>query len=134
MTRLPAPTEHKAKYYNEPTRVDGYYFPSKGEAARYKELRLLERAGEITDLQVHPRFELSAFGLDRGAPVPVATYVADFSYRQVDEKAGRLRLVVEDYKSTATITQLYKLKKRWMKAQYGVEVQEITTERRRRRR
>ncbi len=42
------------KYRAQPTIVDGIRFHSKGEARRYQELRLLERAGEITNLELQP--------------------------------------------------------------------------------
>lgn len=36
------------------TVVDGHTFPSKAEARRYQELRLLEKAGQITKLRLRP--------------------------------------------------------------------------------
>lgn len=39
------------KYNNTTVRVDGRLFDSKREAARWQELKLLERAGEITELE-----------------------------------------------------------------------------------
>ena len=39
------------KYGNTRVSVDGMPFDSKREAARWQELRLMERAGEISDLR-----------------------------------------------------------------------------------
>lgn len=46
------------KYNNKKITVDGQIFDSKKEANRYKELRLLEKAGEIKDLRTQVKFKL----------------------------------------------------------------------------
>jgi hypothetical protein len=46
------------KHNARSTRIDGIYFPSQLEANRYKELKLLEKAGEIEQLVVHPRYPI----------------------------------------------------------------------------
>ena len=46
------------KYHAKPTFVDGRRFASRKEAARYCELRLLERAGKIQDLTTQVPFVL----------------------------------------------------------------------------
>ena len=43
-----------SKYRNKKTELDGIAFDSKREAERYAELKLLERAGEISYLQLQP--------------------------------------------------------------------------------
>ncbi|WP_416330616.1 DUF1064 domain-containing protein, partial [[Clostridium] innocuum] len=48
----------KSKYGAVKTEVDGIKFDSKHEALRYQELRLLEQAGEITNLRLQVPFEL----------------------------------------------------------------------------
>ena len=101
-----------AKYRNEPTVVDGVRFDSRKEAARWCELRLLERAGAIADLARQVRFVLEVGG------VRVGVYVADFQYREGGER------VVEDVKSEGTRTQVYRLKKRLMLACHGIEIRE----------
>jgi uncharacterized protein DUF1064 len=103
------------KYRNEPTMLDGISFDSKLEAKRYGELKLLELAGHISKLKVHEFFELSAHGHH------VGHYVADFAYATPTEQ-----LVMEDCKCHATKTTLYRWKKRHVKAQYGIDIREIT--------
>jgi hypothetical protein len=49
---------------------------------------------------------------------PVATYVADFVY---DEDGAT---IVEDFKSPASRTPLYRLKKRLMWAVHGIDIRE----------
>jgi hypothetical protein len=46
------------KYGAVQTQVDGIKFPSKAEARRCSQLKLLERAGEIRGLQIHPKFPI----------------------------------------------------------------------------
>ena len=46
------------KYGNKKVIVDGLKFDSRKEANRYCELKLLERAGQITNLRIQQTFEL----------------------------------------------------------------------------
>ena len=48
----------KSKYKADKVVVDGVKFDSKREARRYRELKLLEKAGEISDLQMQVKFVL----------------------------------------------------------------------------
>lgn len=103
--------QRQHKYRAEPIKVDGIRFASKGEARRYGELKLLQAAGEISCLELQPRFPLVVNG------VPLGAYVADFLYLN---KEGRR--IVEDFKGQRTA--LYLLKKKPMKAVYGIDVLE----------
>ncbi len=102
------------KYGAVSTMVDGIRFASKKEAGRYQELKLLKKAGEITGLILQPVFELYELHGQR-----VAKYIADFAY--TDQTTGRR--VIEDVKGVRT--PVYKLKKRWVEAQYGITIVEI---------
>ena len=104
------------KYGAVRTEVDGVVFASKAEARRYGELKLLERAGTIRELVLQPEYSLAVKGNTIGK------YIADFVY--IDNETGKR--IVEDVKGrTATMTPLYRWKKRHMRAQYGIEVQEV---------
>ena len=46
--------KHGAKSDDE----DNIYFPSEGERNRYRELKLMLKAGEIKSLLVHPRYPI----------------------------------------------------------------------------
>jgi hypothetical protein len=46
------------KYRNVKTVVDGITFDSKREATYYQELLLLKRVGEVTDIELQPKYEL----------------------------------------------------------------------------
>lgn len=118
------------KYGAIPTTVNGIRFASKAEAARYAELRLLEKVGEIRELEIQPRYELrAAWNLhgyrDIKASI-VGHYVADFRYR----KGPRGLLVIEDVKGMRT--PMYRWKKRHFEAQYGLTITEIGRPARRR--
>ena len=101
-----------SKYHAKKETVDGITFASKHEAKRYRELKLLERAKAISDLQLQVTFPLvrkSEYGRE-------IKYIADFVYYE-DGK-----LVVEDTKGFRT--DVYKLKKRLMAELYGIEIKE----------
>jgi hypothetical protein len=103
-----------SKYRAVRTTVDGVTFASRAEANRWQELRLLERAGHIADLEYQPRYPLRVNG------IVVATYVADSRYRDV----LRDRLVVEDVKGVRT--PVYRLKKKLMRACHGIDITEVS--------
>ena len=108
----------RSKYGAKRTTVDGITFHSKREAARYQELRLLEKAGHIRGLTLQVPLVLSA-GNDRRTSI--GKYVADFVY---EERIGQDWCHrVEDVKGFRT--QLYKWKKKHVEAQYGITVREV---------
>jgi hypothetical protein len=99
------------KYRNIPTMIDGIRFASKREAKRYCDLKLLERAGEISGLKLQPRYPLTVNGLH------VATYVGDFDYVETSSN----RLITEDSKGVRTRDFINKAK--LFHALYGREIQ-----------
>jgi len=99
------------KYKNVPTIIDGIRFASKREAKRYCDLKLLERAGEISGLKLQPRYPLTVNSLH------VATYVGDFEY--IESSTGRT--VTEDSKGVRTRDFINKAK--LFHALYGREIQ-----------
>lgn len=100
-----------SKYRAKKVYFDGYTFDSKKEAQRYKDLLLYEKAGEIEDLQIHPRLRIKINGES------VCDYVGDFQYR---DYRG---LVIEDTKGVRTA--LYRLKKKLLWAIYKIQIVEI---------
>lgn len=101
------------------TEVDGISFASKAEARRHGELKLMERAGQITLLSRHSRYPLTVAPTNASEPVKIGDYEDDFSYRDV-----RLHCtVIEDVKGFAT--PLYLWKKKHFEAQYGIKITEI---------
>ncbi len=79
--------------------ADNIVFHSKRECGRYVDLKKLERAGVIRNLEVQPPFPLVVNG------VKVSTYFADFRYNDLDG-----RDVVEDVKGARTAVYVLKSK------------------------
>jgi len=113
------------KYGNRKTLVDGYIFDSKKEAQRYQELKFMQQAGQISELELQPVFPLHVMQLFRSEPpiqiTTVGVFTADFRY--VDLNSGEI--VVEDVKSEITKNTAYKLRKRIAEAVHGIHVREL---------
>lgn len=109
-----------SKYGNKKVEVDGILFDSKKEAKRYGELKLLERAGVITNLRRQVPFTLVPSQKRNGKVIerPVV-YKADFVYSENGED------IVEDVKSVATKTKEYVIKRKLLLWEYGLRVKEI---------
>lgn len=90
------------KYKNTKIVVDNIKFDSVLEANRYKELKLLERAGEISNLELQPRFLLQDSFKKNGRTFRKIEYVADFKYIENG------KTIVEDVKGIQT--DVFKLK------------------------
>jgi len=105
--------------------ADGTKLDSGREYKRYQDLLLLERAGEISKLEVHPRYKIVIGGVPvmmKSTRYPNGrhlTYVADFTYLLVsgvgaDKEAER---VIEDVKmQSGHRTEVYKIKRALMDA------------------
>ncbi|MBQ2920124.1 MAG: DUF1064 domain-containing protein [Oscillospiraceae bacterium] len=117
------------KYRNQKCSFDGMTFDSKHERDRYCELRLLQKAGVISDLRCQVSFRLvpeqrepdgtgPRGGRRRGRVLEKAVdYVADFVY----VKDGQT--VVEDAKGVRT--KDYIIKRKLMLWLHGIRVQEV---------
>lgn len=71
------------KLHNVPIVVDGIKFQSTAEGKRYTELKLLEQAGEISQLRLQPVYKLFDKFTDKfGRNHRAAVYIGDFSYIQ----------------------------------------------------
>ena len=99
-----------SKYNARPTVVDNIRFASKKEAARYCDLRLLERAGEISELELQPKYKIIVFDC------LICSYIGDFRYRENGEQ------VVEDVKGVKT--PAYRLKNKLMWAVHNIKIKE----------
>ena len=116
------------KYGNRKTSVDGMDFDSKKEAARYWELKLLERAGVIRELRRQVKYILVPTQRDQNGKVieHACGYVADFVYKvPVKGPAGAVvwEDVVEDTKGCRT--DVYIIKRKLMLERYGIRIREV---------
>lgn len=107
-----------SKYHATRTIVEGLSFHSKREAARYVELRLLERAGEIRELELQPIFRLFVVSLDGRVEHECGHYASDFKYLRMDNGEW----IVEDVKGM--MTPIYRLKKKMVEGIYGIQILE----------
>jgi len=96
------------KYGARKVRDDGYLFDSKAEHLRYCELKVLQKAGEISELEVHPKYSIELNGHH------ICTVILDFRYR---DSHGT---VIEDVKGKDLA--LSRLKRKLVEAQHGIEV------------
>lgn len=106
------------KYGSKKTEVDGVTFDSKKEAKRYQELRILEKAGEITDLRRQVKFVLiPSQRIDGRVAERAVEYKADFVYTQDGQT------IVEDTKGFRT--KDYIIKRKLMLWVHGIRIREI---------
>ena len=110
----------RRKYHNKKVTLGDMTFDSKREANRWVELAIMQKNGEITDLDTQVVFELIPAQRD---PVTkkvlerAVHYVADFVYYRGNEK------VVEDTKGFKTPE--YIIKRKLMLWVHGIRIQEI---------
>lgn len=120
------------KYGNRKTTVDGITFDSRREANRYRELKLLERAGVIQRLELQKKFVLLPAQYEnfvrygkkgqrlkdgRRCIETECAYIADFVYTQNGE------MVVEDTKGMKT--KEYIIKRKMMLFMRGIKIKEV---------
>lgn len=103
------------KYGARKTTVDGITFDSKHEAEVWCELKLMQRAGIIRDLERQVRYEI----IPKTDKFRAAYYIADFRYYDNETE----KTVVMDAKGVRT--KEYALKKKLMYWKYGIEIKEV---------
>lgn len=110
------------KYRNRKMKIENIVFDSQKEARRYFELKLLEKKGEISQLQRQVPFELipAEVGADT-KKLRSIVYLADFVY--LTEKDGVSQKHIEDVKGVKTA--VYRLKKRLMWHLYRINIEEV---------
>lgn len=105
-----------SKYYNKKTQtIDGMVFDSRKEALRYGELKLMERAGLVKDIQTQVKFEL----IPKQDGERACYYIADFIY--TDCETGQR--VVEDTKGYRT--EVYRIKRKLMLYRHNIKIKEV---------
>lgn len=99
-----------SKYRNKKTVVDNIKFDSVLEANRYQELKLLQRAKQISNLRLQVPFLLQEGFKKNGKTHRKIEYIADFVY----EENGQT--IVEDTKGMETET--FKIKQKLFEYKY----------------
>ena len=114
------------KYHNKKTVADGIKFDSRLEAEWYAQLKILERAGVIRDLELQPEYELIPSFRKDGKTWRRTVYKADFRYILAEDD----RIIIEDVKgSTAVITDVFRLKQKLFEYRYPELTIKIVTRR-----
>jgi hypothetical protein len=110
----------------------GEKFDSQKEWRRWNELKLLEKAGEISRLERQKKFELiPSFKTTSGKKERAMSYFADFYYYDMTDDRRHAnqkytRWVVEDVKSPITRKdKVYQIKRKLMAFLKGIEIKEI---------
>ena len=101
------------KYKNKKTTIDGIKFDSKKESLRYEQLKLLQKASVISNLELQKKFLLIDTIRYKGKTYPKTYYICDFAYI----KDGKQ--IIEDVKSIATAKdKTYRLKIKLLLSKY----------------
>jgi hypothetical protein len=111
---------HRSKFNAKPTEVEGIRFASRLEATHYGFLRLREKAGEIRNLELQPRYPFVINGQK------ICEYRADFKFEERFKSAdGRVgwRFVTADSKGVRT--RVFAIKAKLLKAIYGIDIREL---------
>lgn len=93
------------------------HFPSRAEAKRYGELRLLQSSGKISGLRCQVPFDLTV------RDIKIGRYVADFTYLETGE-GGMSGLIVEEVKGNAD-TVISKWKRKHAEVEHGIKIQVV---------
>jgi hypothetical protein len=107
----------ESKYHNKTVYFNGLRFDSVKEARRYRDLTLLERAGEIRCLNTQVKFEL----IPKQEGERACYYKADFTYLEKG-RDGQWHYVVEDCKGAKT--DVYKIKRKLMLKVHNIKIRE----------
>ena len=99
-----------SKYRNKKTQIGMYVFDSIAESKRYKELALLEKAGQIKGLELQPKFLLQEGFKKNGKTYRKIEYIADFMYIENG------KVIIEDVKGIET--DVFKLKRKMFEYKY----------------
>ena len=107
----------------EPERrtMDGFVFASKKEMLHYADLKMLQKAKEISNLELQPKFPVFLESKDKTKEGLLCTYTADFAYNTKDGER-----VIEQLKSSGTAKDAaYRLRKKAAEMYYGIKVNVI---------
>ncbi len=107
-----------SKYWAKKTQIDKIDFASLWEANRYTELRLLEKAGNISDISIQPKFSLQTSFMYDWKKIQPIRYTADFKYKKLWDK----KYTIEEFKGSeyqSTKDTSYVIRKKLFLYKYG---------------
>jgi len=120
--KICAPGKAPSKMRNVKTVVDGERFDSKGEAARYQELKLMERAGLIRDLKRQVEFVLQApFRTEWGESVRAIKMRIDFTYQEKNAQC-EWYTIAEDFKGRRNAAPSWNVRAKLFQHQHSMKL------------
>lgn len=123
--------KNKSKYGAKKVEIDGIIFDSKKEGRRYQELKMLQKAGDISGLQRQVKYILipaqrepdtkgPRSGIIKGKLLErECSYIADFVYKNTHTGEW----VIEDTKGFRTAE--YKIKRKMMLYFHNIRIKEV---------
>ena len=114
------------KYRNRKVTVDGIEFDSIKEASRYSQLKIMQKAGLIEDLELQKKYVLiPAQKIDGKTVERECSYIADFVYKDVSSG----ETIVEDVKGYRNPESAgyakFVIKRKLMLYVYGIRITEV---------
>lgn len=126
--------KNKSKYGAKKVEIDGIIFDSKKEGRRYQELKMLQKAGDISGLQRQVKYILIPAQREpdtkgpRGGTIKgkllerECSYIADFVYK--DTKGNTVVEDVKGYRGGGAY-EIFKIKRKLMLYVHGIKINEI---------
>lgn len=126
--------KNKSKYGAKKVEIDGIIFDSKKEGRRYQELKMLQKAGDISGLQRQVKYILIPAqrepdtkgprgGIIKGKLLErECSYIADFVYK--DTKGNTVVEDVKGYRGGGAY-EIFKIKRKLMLYVHGIKINEI---------
>ena len=105
----------RSKYGAKKVQIDGIWFDSKREGARYVELKMMQKSGMIRDLECHPKFPIGIKG----------NFICDveLDFKYLAPGFIGLGWYYEDVKGKDN--PLSQLKRKLVEAEYGITVEVV---------
>lgn len=111
------------KYHAQKCKINGSVYDSKKEAQRYQVLTLLQKSGQICDLERQRKYILIPTQRDENGKLieRELSYVADFVYK---ENGNEVVEDVKGYKEGAAY-RIFAIKRKLMLSVHGIRVREV---------
>lgn len=105
--------------------MDGIVFDSITEMKRYADLKLLQRAGEIRELQYQPKFDIKVREFHICYYSPDFTYIYEHSNAVVVEDVKGWKVSKKTGKMLPRVNREFGIKVKLMQAVFGLKVEVV---------
>lgn len=110
------------RYHAKKVEIDGFVFDSGHEGDVYLDLKLQQRAGLISKLQIHPKFHFFVQGILVGTMKPDFTYLDEKDMVRVVDAKG-FKKSPRTGKLLPRVDREFGIKRKLMKALFGLEIE-----------